>query len=281
MDPRRHATSGEPRMRVEPRHKYVSLALCAMHEGIAYRRVLVAGVGAAVIGLIIQLSLWDTIFQSRSQVVGFDWPAMQTYILLSFAINALVSNINEERMFGDIASGNVVLDLIKPVDYLAINLARVIGIAVVEGSMALGLVLPLVIFLPEVRQPAGGLAALAFAMSVPLGFMVKFLIGYLVALAGFRVLNVTGVLWVRNAVTNVFSGAVVPLELFPGALGSLAELLPFRAIVHTPISLYLGHHDASAIVLALAHQIAWVLALWWLARSLWGASVRRLVVQGG
>jgi ABC-2 type transport system permease protein len=259
----------------------VSIALSAMHEGIAYRRVIMAGLGSSAIALIIQLSLWHTIFASRSQVATFDWPAMQTYILLSFAVNAMVSNVNEMRMFADIASGDVVLDLLKPLDYLAANLARVIGLAIIEGALALGLVLALVMFLPEVRLPASGFAGVAFAISVPLGFMVKFLIGYLVALLGFRLLNVDGVLWTRTAVTNVFSGAIVPLELFPGLLGGLAAILPFRAIVHTPVSLYLGHHGTEAIVIALAHQIGWVLALWLLARRLWERSVRRLVVQGG
>jgi ABC-2 type transport system permease protein len=274
-------SADRPRVRVEPRHKYLSIASCAMHQGIAYRRVLMAKVGSSVITLIIQLSLWSTIFASRSQVASFDWPAMQTYILLSFAINNLVSNINEARMFMDISSGDVVLDLVKPVDYLVSNLARVIGFALVEGTLALGVALAFVVVLPELRLPADGLAAFACTISVALGFLVKFLLGYLVALFGFLLLNVTGVLWARAAVTNVFSGAIVPLELFPSTVGALAEILPFRAIVHTPISLYLGHYDTGAIIRALAHQIGWVLTLWALARWLWGASVRRLVVQGG
>jgi ABC-2 type transport system permease protein len=270
-----------PRVRVAPRHKYVSLALCAMQEGIAYRRVLMAKVGSSMIFVIIQLSLWGAVFASRSQVGTFDWPAMQTYILLSFAINNLISNIHEARMFADISTGDVVLDLVRPLDYLASNLARVIGLALIEGTLALGLALAFAVFLSEVRLPESGLAALAFAVSVALGFLVKFLIGYLVAMLGFLLLNVTGVLWARAAITNVLSGAIVPLELFPATLGALAAVLPFRAIVHTPISLYLGHHDPGAIILALVHQLGWVLGLWALARILWTFSSRRLIVQGG
>ena len=90
--------------------------------------------------------------------------------------------------------------------------------------------------------------------------------------------NIVGLVWLRGAVTDILSGAVVPLALLPSPLAVVAHLSPFQAIVYIPLSLYLGR--ASALP-ELGIQLVWVIVLWFLARAVWASGLRRLTVLRG
>ncbi|HEX8700711.1 MAG TPA: ABC-2 family transporter protein [Myxococcaceae bacterium] len=266
---------------LRPRWKYLALALCAMQRLLAYRSAVFLGLLTSLMWVVIQYALWSALFTGREQVGAFDWPRMQTYLLLSFGVNALLSATTEQRMFSMIRMGNVVFELARPVDYLGSQLAQAAGSAIIEGAMGALVVTLLALTLFDAQGPVSPALGALFLASVALGFLIKFLISYLVALLCFRFLNVLGLLWMRAAISNILSGALVPLELLPEPLRTASWLLPFRGIIHTPISLYLGLHDAAAYPLALLHQLLWVVLLWGLARRLWAVCLRSFVIQGG
>ena len=72
--------------------------------------------------------------------------------------------------------------------------------------------------------------------------------------------------------------SIIPFWIFPDWLRGVAEILPFKAIYFTPISLYMGTMPVGE---ALAFQGAWLLALVLLSQGLWKLMMRRIVVQGG
>jgi ABC-2 type transport system permease protein len=82
-------------------------------------------------------------------------------------------------------------------------------------------------------------------------------------------------------VVNLLSGALVPLPLLPEWIQPLAAALPFRGLLDTPFRLYLGHLPPAEALLAVAHQLAWTVALVLLGRWLLARALRRVVVQGG
>lgn len=90
-----------------------------------------------------------------------------------------------------------------------------------------------------------------------------------------------GLVRTRIAVTNLLSGALIPIEFFPSGLQSIAEFSPFPAAVYTPVSIYLGNLAGGDLWTAIGVQVIWVIALWYVARLLWKPAVRVLVVQGG
>jgi len=85
----------------------------------------------------------------------------------------------------------------------------------------------------------------------------------------------------RAAVTNLFSGALVPLSFFPGWLKSVALLLPFQGIVHTPASIYLGRIGGMELVHYLGVQLFWVAVLWFVGKRMWHRAVRQVTIHGG
>ena len=268
-------------LRLRPRPKYWSLLSYSARIAMSHRLGIALGILTNLVWLIIQYSLWKGVFATHERIGSFDWASMQTYVLLAFSVNVLLSSKSEERLYWDIRSGGVAITLARPLNFMGSQLAQSAGIAMLEGAVALSTCFILALTLVQVAPPASAAIALAFVVSVLLGFVVKFLLGYLIALLGFRLLNVTGLLWMRMAIVNIFSGALLPLDLFPPPLRALALFLPFRGIISTPLTIYLHTMGRDALLSSILHQIVWIFVLWFMTHRMWKASVGSLVLQGG
>ncbi len=235
-------------MRLRPRPKYLALVLTSVQRAVAYRGTTLLNLLSSLIWVAVLYSLWRTVFAEGTRIEGFDWREMRTYILVSYAVNALLSFYSLARMTNAIRTGEVAAELVRPADYLGMQLAQAFGAALIEGV---------------------------------LGFLVKFLVGYLVALLCFWTKNAIGLIWAQTALVNLFSGALIPLAFFPDWLRVFALATPFQGIVYTPVTIYLGKVRGLEMLGALGVQALWAAALWLLARLLWAPSVRALDIQGG
>jgi ABC-2 type transport system permease protein len=268
-------------LRLKPRTKYLSLYLAAVQRSIAYRQTIILALTANLVWIIIPYFLWQAIFAENAQIENFDWERMRTYILLAYAINALLTFRTESQMMATIRTGEIATELMRPVDYLKMQLAGALGAATVEALLCIPLTLVIGVVWLDILPPASVLNAALFFVSVALGFLVKFLISYITGLICFWTLNSLGLLWTRAALTNIFSGAFIPLNFLPGVLQAAAWILPFRAVVFTPIQVYFGDVQGTELLGVLVLQVFWCVALWLLARLFWQPSVRTLTVQGG
>jgi len=80
---------------------------------------------------------------------------------------------------------------------------------------------------------------------------------------------------------GVFSGYLVPLELFPRWLEVTARFLPFRYMLAFPVEMVIGLTPRAAALHELAIQWAFVGALAVGARLVWRAGLRRFSAYGG
>jgi ABC-2 type transport system permease protein len=274
--------SAAPSLRLRPRPKYLAIALSAVQQTLAYRRTVLISLATSLIWVVAAYYLWQAVFAAQPEIGSFDWDRMRTYILLSYAVNVLLySSFATYRIMFIIRTGDIANELIRPFDFMLAQLAQSVGGALVEGlfsSLVAG-GLGLIVF--QGQLPASPGVAVAFVVSVLLGFIVKFLINFLVALLCFWTKSVLGLVWAQTAIVNILSGAVIPLEFFPDWLRTLTLYLPFQAVVHTPLAIYLGDVQGPAILVTLGVQAFWVLALLGLARLLWMPSLRALEIQGG
>jgi len=268
-------------LRLAPRPKYRALALAAVQRAITYRGNLLLNLLSGLVWVAMLYYLWRAVYSTHAQLGGFDWRQMRTYVLISYAVNALLSFSSLSRILASIRTGEIATELLRPIDYLWAQLAQTAGTAVVEGLLSSVIALALGFLLLDVAPPVSLPAALLFLLSVGLGFLIKFLISFLVALLCFWTLNGLGLIWAQTALISLFSGALIPLQLMPGWLRTIALAAPFQAIVYTPLTIYLATTQGAALWWALGLQVFWVAALWALARLLWAPAARALELQGG
>jgi ABC-2 type transport system permease protein len=259
---------------------YRSLARTALQQTIAYRGGFFLSLLGTVFFLLSMIYLWRTIVGTSGAIHGFDWPELKAYLAVGFLGNTLVSSWVDWSMSDRIRTGAVAADLVRPLDYQRARLAETLGVAVFELATALVLLLVMAAVFGGFALP-GPAAAGLFLVSLALVLPVKFALVYGVGLVCFWTQNYLGVEWARAAVTNLLSGAFVPLVFFPGWLQHVASVLPFQAIASTPALIYLGRTNGGAALVALAVQATWAVALWVGARLLWSAAVRQLTVHGG
>jgi ABC-2 type transport system permease protein len=94
-------------------------------------------------------------------------------------------------------------------------------------------------------------------------------------------MEVHGLFIIYRISAQFFSGALVPVWFLPGALRTLADFLPFQAVIYLPTTIYLGGVPGPGILKVMALQLGWLVGLSLLARVMWLRAVRRVVVQGG
>ncbi|MFY1699098.1 ABC transporter permease [Solwaraspora sp. WMMA2101] len=258
---------------------YRALARVAARSTLAYPLSFVLGMAGVLLQLLAMLSIWAVLLGSGSSIGGFTWPQMKAYLLVAYVTGALMS-FGDWDMAARIRDGMVAVDLTRPVDYQRARFAETAGVAVVEVAFSLLVCAVVLAITGPVPVPPPGQAAL-FAVSVALVLPLRFTTVYLTALLCFWTQNIFGVSLARQAITNLFSGSLVPLTLLPGWLQAIAAVLPFAGMTFTPATIYLGQATGADAWRLIGIQAVWTVALWWGARLAWRAAVRQLTVHGG
>ncbi|WP_407992189.1 ABC transporter permease [Kitasatospora sp. CMC57] len=263
---------------------YLAVAAGSFRRYSTYRAATLAGAFTnTVFGFILAytfLALW----QARPGVGGYDSNQAVTYIWVSQALLITVAvwgggfqdDVQERFRSGDIA-----VDLYRPVDFMGWWLAADLGRAAFHllGRGVAPTVAGVLAF--DIRLPGHPYTWAAFLASVLLAVLVSFGLRFLVSLTGFWLHDSEGVRSVMVVVALFFSGALLPLTLFPGGLGRLARLLPWSALIQVPTDVFLERRSGTALLAALGFQAAWALLLLAAGRLVQLLATRKVVVHGG
>ncbi|WKX70570.1 ABC-2 family transporter protein [Streptomyces sp. XD-27] len=263
---------------------YAAVAVSGFRRYATYRVATAAGVFTnTVFGLIIAytyIALWD----QRPHLGGYDRDQALTFVWLGQSLltaAALMGGSFQEEMQERIRTGDIAVDLYRPVDLQLWWLAGDLGRAAFHllGRGLLPMAFGALCF--ELALPASPLTWLSFLCAVALGLLVSFALRYLVALSAFWLLDGAGLNLVSTVLSVFFSGMALPLNVFPGPLGTVAEALPWAAILQVPADVLLGERHGPALAGAFAFQAGWALALLAAGRALQAVATRKVVVQGG
>lgn len=264
---------------------YATVAAGGFRRHATYRVATAAGVFTnTVFGLILSytyIALWD----ERPQLGGYSMDDALAYVWIGQAlitVCGLMGGGFEEELIERIRTGDIAVDLYRPADlqtwWFSANLGRsafqLLGRGVVP--MAVGAL----VF--DFTLPQGPGTWLAFLVAVALGATVSFAIWYLVAMSAFWLLDGQGVVQVAWLGGLFFSGMLLPLNVFPGALGEVARVLPWASMLQVPADVYLGKYEGGReLAGAYAFQGCWALVLFGAGRAAQAAATRKVVVQGG
>ncbi|WP_326773551.1 ABC transporter permease [Streptomyces sp. NBC_01445] len=278
-----HPAPGHPVHPVRPtvRAPYRSLYLASLQQALAHRRAVLVDLAGNAVWAAVLYYLWRSIFAGATSVGGYSWDQMRTYVLLSFALGQLLAFQAEMQMHRDIRSGQVALDLVRPVNYPAMQLVRALGAGTPHMAGALAGTAVIGGMLLHALPPQSPAAALLFLITLAVGVAVNAMLCFLTSLLCFWTESAYGLILARQAVTTFMAGGMVPLALFPAPLRVVAEWLPFSAIVSTPVQMYLGRLTGDDALLALGRQLAWTVVMSALTVRLWRAARRHLTVNGG
>ncbi|HET8529278.1 MAG TPA: ABC-2 family transporter protein [Gaiellaceae bacterium] len=246
----------------------------------AYPWATAAGVFTNTIFGFIQAYVLLAVYRHRTDVGGYRADDAVTYVWLAQALLMTVYVFGWQELALRIRDGSIATDLSRPLDpqryWLAFDLGRAPYHFLFRG------VVPFVVggLVFRLHYPNVG-NALLFVLSLALAVVVSLAFRFLYNLPAFWLLDIRGVLILALTVNLFFSGMIVPIAFFPHWLGQVAQVLPFAAILQTPIDVWLGKHHGWELVGVLALQAAWAGVLLALGRVGLRTATRKLVVQGG
>jgi ABC-2 type transport system permease protein len=188
---------------------------------------------------IILASVWKAAAQSSGgDIVGYDATALVWYIAISETAILTVRNRLIEEIGDDIGSGRFAVELQRPTSALSIRLATELGY--MAPRFGLGFCLAAIIGLL-----LGGLppALLGLALAVPaliVALTINVVGQHLFAAASFWLREAKGAWFLYNKLVFVLGGMLLPLEVLPGWMETVAKALPFMAMAYVPARLAAG-----------------------------------------
>lgn len=240
--------------------KYLAYMKCGFLDGCAYRDTFITGMLANFIQVIVLYYVWKSVFAYKDQLHGYTWEMMRQYVFGAFLCNSIFSMGFEMSVAERIVKGDIILDLLKPVSYRGMLFFRMTGTAGMEFVVTLILTGSCYLAVNGVRHLSGN-RILFFMIALCLGMGVKFSIQYLFSLLCFYTDNAYGVTKAREILTNFFSGALIPIAMFPGVSGDIVRYLPFRGIVDIPCGILVGTLSFEECVSQMMLQTGWILSL--------------------
>lgn len=260
---------------------YWEVARRALQRQLAYRTENLAGLVTNAFFGYLRAAVLLAVYQSTSDVAGYDATASVTYAWITQAMIMIVALWGWWDVDQTIRTGDVVSDLSKPFSYLGFWLARDLGRAtyfvvfraapiLICGQVTFGL-----------HWPSSIGAWLAFSASLVLATLVSFGWRFLQNLSAFWTTDSRGLGSLAGALTMFLGGFIVPVRFFPDWLQPIVLALPFAAIIQTPADLFIERVTGWDAVIVLLQQVGWAVAMLVAAQLLTLVATRRVVVQGG
>jgi ABC-2 type transport system permease protein len=213
---------------------------------------------------------------------GYSRERLATYVWIGQGLLGTVYLWGPPDMADRIRSGDIVADLLRPVDavwqYLAADLGRA-GFA--AGTR---LIVPVLVGAAvfDLYVPARPATCALFLLSLLLAVVICFACRYLVNATAYWLLDARGpqIGWI--AVSAALSGMAFPLAFLPAPVTTalyLATPLPY--LIQVPSDVLVERYPMALTLATVAAQAAWAVTMLALARVVQRRAERRLVVQGG
>lgn len=246
----------------------------------AYRSASWIHIAASMISIWIQVSIWTALLGSGS-ANGITRDQMVTYAILNSAMYAALFTGLYSEVDVRLRSGDIAIDLLRPVRYPLMLLADQLGRAAYRLVFMVIPTVALATFAFGFSPPASVPSAIGYVLVLPLAIAISYAIGYLIALLAFWFLTTFHFSWAIGALVTVFSGSILPLWFFPGRWELVARSLPFQFLGFVPAATWMGELAGLDLVLTWALGAAWAVAMLGFTTWLWSRAITRLVVQGG
>ena len=276
--------------RLRPYRVFVRMAV---REAMAFRVDFWGTVCLSGLTLLLSYYLWTAVYGGRDELAGLGIQEMMTYIVVSALVNGALVGGTITRVGAGYVSGAFAGDLIRPLSFPLICLARTVGSSTVYFLLR-GLPVFVVGALTlDVLWPSPWAAAV-FVASLVQALILYFVIEFTIAQLTLFTESYRAAGQLFGLLVTFASGALIPLPFFPEQLKQILYALPFQAIFYLPINTFLEAGleagpvpgaliaaGVSPLVAALASQTLWIAVLAPIAAVCWRLSSPRLLVQGG
>jgi ABC-2 type transport system permease protein len=257
---------------------YLLLVRAGFQRHSTYLLATLGGLFTNTVFGLLRVAVLLTVAAEAGRATGYDAATSSTFVWLGQGLIAVVQIWGTGELADRVRSGDIAIDLSRPVDLQSAVLAEDMGRS---AHAALFRFAPPVVFgalLLPFRWPQQWGTYPLFVASVLLAVVISSELRFLLDLSAFWLVDARGVRGVYNSIAGTLGGLTVPLAFFPDAVRGLLYATPFPALLQTPIDVFTERGSALPL---LAHQLLWAVGLAAIGRLALARATRKLVVQGG
>jgi ABC-2 type transport system permease protein len=248
-------------------------------EAVAYRAEFLIWILSTTMPFIM-LVLWTAV--ARDAPVGrFDESDFVAYFLATFIVRQLIGSWVAWEMNWEVRHGSLAVRLLRPIPPIIAYASEAVAATPLRVVACIPVAILALFLVGTEPLPRDPLLWAAFGVALVGAFAITFLAGFAIGCLAFFVESSAKVMGVWLALFSVFSGYLVPVELFPPWLAALADALPFRYQLALPVELLTSAHDRAAAASLVGRQWLFVGLHAAGAAWLWRAGVRRFAAYGG
>jgi len=262
---------------------YAQFARCAFSRRTAYRLANWTGIIVNFFFFLIQAQVYLALFGSRPAVAGWHAADAVRYFATVQALLMVIGVLSAQPAieFAErIRSGDVAVDLVRPVRLWARYLAESYGSAVYFAVTRASVLYVTAVLLYHV-PPLLTAEMLLIPLSIALGIWITAVLMYAASATAFWTEQAHGPVSALVLALSFFGGMVVPLDFYPSAVRLVADVLPFRGAIYTPVALATGVLSGGALLFGLLHQVIWVVLLSAAASRIERRGTAQLAIHGG
>ena len=265
---------------------YISYFKLRFITNLQYRAAAIAGICTQIFFGLVYLMVYLAFYKSN----GFgnypmEWNHLVTYLWLQQAFYALIYPFDRDQELLDmIKNGNLAYELIRPQNFFIKFYVKMIAKKIVSTLLRC---LPVIIFALIMPSPLKLLPPLSithfilFLISLFTSCLLVSALIITVHLFTMFLIDSRGILSIYSVISEVFSGATIPIPFFPKWLMIISYMLPFRYICDFPFRIYSGSIDLTSGVNLLLGSFIWIIVIFTLGQILSKLVLRKAVIQGG
>jgi len=264
----------------------VSLFKIRVAEHLQYRASAIASTSIGVFWGLLQIVMYTVFFtygntdnlpMTLSQAVSYAW-------LIQILLGLISGNDVEAEIREKIISGDVALELCRPLDLYALWFAKTAASRVGRSAWRMGFTLVIALIMPVMLRlslPDSMIGFTFFLLSVCSAFMLN--VAFSMVLTAVRL----GLTWgegptqALSLLAIILGGAILPLQLWPDSIQRLLLFQPFAGMLDIPLRLYIGTMPQEDAIWAIGLQLIWMVIFIALGRGLMQRKLSQLIVQGG
>lgn len=226
-----------------------------------------------ITSLLALLMIWKSLFLGGADTEGMTLHQVYAYTVMSCALHPLL-NVRTPAS-GWLHDGSMLSVYLRPAGVFSQLISHTVGgWAIHIAFLSVPVIAAACLFGIDMRPKS-----MWFFVSLPLSVLEGFAVDFLFSCLLIRLKNLEWCVHsLREALSALLTGAVIPFACLPWGLGAVLSLSPFASLAGAPLGIFTGLTEPLG---AIVMQVIWNASLWPLAVHLFRSSGERMVSYGG
>lgn len=250
-------------------NKYFAILLTQLNNLASQKVQLISYFIHFPFAVIVIISLWSAVYgMGFTEIAGFSYSAMVAYLILSAFVNRVIDNdMVGDLVEEDITEGNFISNLCRPIEHWKYRFAHRFAQNILFAPIAIIILIAIFPFFSIPYPPS--YYWILFVLFLGAATLFSFFIYYTIGLLAFWIERTWGIRWSYKFVSDILTGAIFPIALYPPFVQTILTYTPFPHQVYTPVALMIGRIGLNEAIQGLGILMGWTVILFLLAMQLW------------